>query len=90
MKIVKNKIECWLAELNSTGDIGVGIEDVLPIFEQTEVWFDCPTEAWDWFVNYQISGCGNLTAAQVVKQQGGEGVIAIELYIKSKKLGGFE
>jgi len=66
------------------------VMSILSIFDQLQVWFDSPSEAWHWFTQEKIRGFGALTASEVVVQNSQDGVNAVLDYIESKNLGGFE
>jgi hypothetical protein len=68
----------------------IRINSILNIFDALQIWFDSPKQAWSWFTERKISGFGDLTASEVVVQNPDEGVSAVQSYIDSKNLGGFE
>lgn len=64
--------------------------DVAAILRRVQHWFDSELQAWAWYIGQPIVGFGNLTAAEVVKQYGEKGVMAVQDYISGKESGGYE
>ena len=64
--------------------------NILDVFNKLQAWFDTPPESWEWYTEQKIASFGNLTAADIVVQNPENGLIALNSYIDSKNLGGFE
>lgn len=64
--------------------------DVRAILQRVSPWFDSHHQAWAWYIGQPIAGFGNLTPSEMVKKFGDTGVEAVNDFITSKELGGFE
>lgn len=64
--------------------------DIKAILRRVNPWFDSYHQAWAWYIGQPIAGLGNLTPSEAIKKFGDKGVTAVNDYITSKELGGFE
>jgi hypothetical protein len=65
-------------------------DDISAILNKIRPWFDSYYQCWSWYIGQPIMGLGNITAAEIIKQNNELGVKAINDYIASKKLAGYE
>lgn len=66
------------------------LADVKAILQRVTPWFESEHQAWAWYIGQPITGLGNLTPSETIRKYGDKGVEAVNNYITSKELGGFE
>ncbi|GAA0373420.1 hypothetical protein GCM10009092_42000 [Bowmanella denitrificans] len=74
----------------SSPKVQTRLVDVKAILTRVRPWFDSDLEAWAWYVGKPIPSLDGLTAAETIKLYGNDGVSAVQDFITSKELGGFE
>ncbi len=64
--------------------------EVHALLRRVRPWFHSNLAAWAWYIGEPLPSFGNLTPSEIIKQYHEKGIEALNDYITSKEMGGFE
>lgn len=64
--------------------------EIHALLRRVRPWFSSDQAAWAWYIGEPLTSLGRLTPSEVVKQYKDAGIEALNDYVTSKEMGGFE